>query len=134
MRDLITHLIIYGNNKAAGSRARAATQRAPKGSRNRLSEEFLRAFVEDFERHGAGVIELVRSKRPQDYLKVAASLIPKQIEIEPDRPRPVHELSDEELSASISDGIDRVIDRILLDRGHAPLNQVERERLKQGAI
>jgi hypothetical protein len=53
----------------------------PKGSRNRLSEDFIRAFAEDFEVHGAAVIEEVRRERPSDYLKIAASLLPKDFEL-----------------------------------------------------
>src|SRR6476659_1067039 len=48
----------------------------PRGSRNKLSEDFLNAFAQDFERHGAVVIDNVRGERPQDYLRIAASLFP----------------------------------------------------------
>jgi len=51
----------------------------PKGSRNRLSEDFIRAFADDFEVYGAAVIEEVRRERPSDYenLRVAASQGPR---------------------------------------------------------
>jgi hypothetical protein len=91
----------------------------------------LNTFAPDFERHGADVIEKVREERPQDYLKIAASLLPKQMKIEAGRSRPAYELTDEEISAIISNEIDDVIDRILIDRGHAPLNAAEREQVKQ---
>ena len=45
----------------------------PKGSRNRLSEAFIQALAEDFERHGAAVIERVRIEKPDAYLKVVAA-------------------------------------------------------------
>jgi hypothetical protein len=35
----------------------------------------------DFEQHGPAVIEKVREERPHDCLKVAAALVPKQLEI-----------------------------------------------------
>jgi hypothetical protein len=54
----------------------------PKGSRNKLSEEFLRALADDFETNGAAVIEQVRTERPHDYLKVCASVLPKRLESE----------------------------------------------------
>jgi len=57
-------------------------QGRPRGSRNKLGEDFVRALCEDFEQHGAAVIALVRETRPQDYLKVVAALVPKQIEAE----------------------------------------------------
>ena len=53
----------------------------PKGSRNRLSEDFIRAFADDFEVYGAAVIEEVRRERPSDYLKICASLLPKDLEV-----------------------------------------------------
>jgi len=62
----------------------------------------MKTFAQDFERYGAGVIEKVREQRPHDYLKVAVSLLPKQMEIEMDT-RPAEELSDEELTYLIRD-------------------------------
>jgi Family of unknown function (DUF5681) len=103
----------------------------PPGSRNKLSEDFLNTFAQYFERHGRRVIEKVRDERPRDYLRIAASLLPKQMEIEANRSRPAYELTDEELSALLSNDIDVVIDRILIDRGHAPLSPAEREHMKQ---
>lgn len=75
----------------------------PKGARSRLSEAFLAEFHTDWEEHGKAVIAAVREQRPHEYLRVAASLIPKQIGIEPDS-RPYRELSDEELTAIILKG------------------------------
>jgi len=37
-------------------------------------------LAEDFEAHGKDVIEKVRAERPHDYLKIVASLVPKQME------------------------------------------------------
>jgi hypothetical protein len=54
----------------------------PKGARAKLSEKLLDIFGKDFAKHGRAVIEQVRTERPGDYLKVAASLIPKQVEAE----------------------------------------------------
>ena len=54
----------------------------PKGSRNKLGEDFIRALCEDFEEHGAAVIATVRESRPHDYLKIVASLLRKQIEVD----------------------------------------------------
>lgn len=52
-----------------------------KGSRNKLGEDFLQKLQADFEAHGKEAIEVVRAERPADYLKVVASLLPKQVEI-----------------------------------------------------
>jgi hypothetical protein len=54
----------------------------PKGSRNRLGEDFLRALADDFAEHGSEAIEDVRINSPKDYLKVIASLLPKGVELD----------------------------------------------------
>ena len=55
-----------------GSGGRAA------GSRNKLQAVLIENIAEDFAEHGAGVIRIVRLERPTEYLKVVASLIPKE--------------------------------------------------------
>ena len=72
----------------------------PKGSRNKVSEKLLETLAIDFEDHGKDVIEKVRAERPADYLKIVASLVPKQMEIEDLRTsRRAEDLSDNELAA-----------------------------------
>lgn len=70
----------------------------PKGSRNKLSEDFLKALYDDFREHGPGVVAKVREDRPVAYLKVVASVIPKQVEIT----NVTDDLSDEMLEALIT--------------------------------
>jgi hypothetical protein len=53
----------------------------PKGSRNKLGEAFIQALANDFERHGAEAIERVRIEKPEAYLKVIASLLPKDLNL-----------------------------------------------------
>ena len=53
----------------------------PKGSRNKLGEAFIQALAEDFERHGVEAIERVRIEKPEAYLKVIASLVPKDLNL-----------------------------------------------------
>ena len=53
----------------------------PPGSKNKLGEEFIRALQEDFNEHGPTVIETVRREKPDQYLKVIASVIPKDMNI-----------------------------------------------------
>lgn len=53
----------------------------PKGSRNKLGEAFIAALHDDFQAHGPQVIETVRVGKPDQYLKVIASILPKQLEI-----------------------------------------------------
>lgn len=52
----------------------------PKGARNKLGEEFIRALYEDFKEYGPDTIATVRDEKPDQYLKVVASILPKEIE------------------------------------------------------
>ena len=54
----------------------------PKGSRNKLGEAFTQALYEDFQTNGVAAIQAVREQKPDQYLKVIASLMPKQLEID----------------------------------------------------
>lgn len=53
----------------------------PKGARTKLGEQFLAALQEDFEANGIEAIQIVRAERPQDYIKVIASLMPKDLNL-----------------------------------------------------
>lgn len=53
----------------------------PKGSRNRLSENFLAALADDFDAHGVKAIKTVREEDPGKYLSVVAQLVPKETDI-----------------------------------------------------
>ena len=53
----------------------------PKGSRHKLGEDFIRALAEDFENHGKDAIVKMREDRPGDYIKVIASLVPKDLNL-----------------------------------------------------
>lgn len=70
----------------------------PKGSRNRLGEAFVQALHDDFQRHGIETIGRVRTERPHEYLKVVASLLPKQLEI---KESDFDSFSDDELAAFV---------------------------------
>jgi hypothetical protein len=49
----------------------------PKGARSRLSEAFLTAIADDFDEHGIATLVSMREQRPGDYIKVIASLMPR---------------------------------------------------------
>jgi hypothetical protein len=53
----------------------------PKGARNKLGEAFLEAMLEDFTQHGTAAIEVVRAEKPDQYLKVIASILPKEMNL-----------------------------------------------------
>ena len=69
-----------------------------KGSRHKLGEDFLAAMVADFEQHGPATIAKVCEERPADYLKIVASILPKELNVRTD---PLEELSDDDLEAAI---------------------------------
>ena len=54
----------------------------PLGSKNRLSEYFLHELADHFERYGREAIERVFEDRPAEYLRIIASLIPKELILE----------------------------------------------------
>jgi hypothetical protein len=52
-----------------------------KGSRNRLGEAFVADLLADWQEFGPAAITAVRRNRPADYLKVIASILPKDLHI-----------------------------------------------------
>jgi hypothetical protein len=67
----------------------------PLGSRNRLTETALQMLGEHFAEFGKEAIDRVYREQPGTYLKIVASLLPRQVSIE--KLSPLHDLSDEEL-------------------------------------
>ena len=71
----------------------------PKGSRNKISEAFLADLYEDWEGNGVEVIRQVREERPADYLKVVASVLPKDLNV---NVNPLDMMTDEQLRNYVS--------------------------------
>lgn len=69
----------------------------PKGTRPMLGEAFVQALYADFQEHGAVAMKEARESKPADYLRVIASLLPKEVEIK----RPLEDMSDDELVNAI---------------------------------
>ena len=67
------------------------------GSKDRLSREFLDALCADFTEHGKAAIQDARTSDPGAYLRVIASIMPKEIEIK----RPMADLTEDELANAI---------------------------------
>jgi hypothetical protein len=84
-----------------------------KGSRNLLSKAFIDALAKEFQEHGAEAIRIVRIERPHEFLKVVASLLPKEFEITTSN---IREVSDDELDRFIE------LARVQLGRPVASLN------------
>lgn len=70
----------------------------PAGTRNALQGSFLKKLQEDFDKFGALAIRQCRKKDPTGYVRVVASLMPKELEIK----RPLEELDDAQLAAAIA--------------------------------
>lgn len=70
----------------------------PKGSRNKLGEAFVTDLLSDWEKNGIAAIEVVRSEKPDAYLKVIASLLPRHVDV---KVSPLEEMSDDQLKQRI---------------------------------
>lgn len=71
----------------------------PKGSRNKLGDAFLCDLLEDWEANGKAAIATVRDERPHEYLKVVASILPRQVEIREDL---FDDLTEDQLAAIVA--------------------------------
>ena len=70
----------------------------PVGTRNRLQGGFMRDLADDWDAHGKLAIQQCREKSPETYIRVVASLMPKELEIK----QPLDELSEDELIAGVA--------------------------------
>lgn len=66
----------------------------PKGARNKLGEAFIEALHESFQAQGADCIQRVIDDKPDQYLKVIASLLPKEMHLNVNN---TDDLTDEQL-------------------------------------
>jgi len=53
----------------------------PKGSRNKLGEQFIEDLYADWQAHGVVTLQRVRDEKPDQYLKVVASILPKDLNV-----------------------------------------------------
>src|SRR5215471_1479450 len=53
----------------------------PRGAKNKLHRSFIEALRADFDQHGRAVIAIVRVERPDVYLRVIASILPRELEV-----------------------------------------------------
>lgn len=70
----------------------------PVGSRNRLQGDFVRELAEDFAKNGKQAIVDMRTDKPGDYIRVIASLMPKEIDVG----TKFAALTDDEIAAGIA--------------------------------
>lgn len=85
-----------GKQMPEGKRFEPGNPGRPKGSRNKLGEAFVQALHDDFNEHGVTAITTMRGADPGGYVRVIASLLPKEFKIET-----TSDLTDEQLDARI---------------------------------
>ena len=51
----------------------------PKGSKNKISEKFLENLYENWERQGANALDKAAENEPMQYVKMVASLVPREL-------------------------------------------------------
>src|SRR5699024_158644 len=73
----------------------------PKGSRNKLAEDFLSDVLAEWQNHGAVAVSDMREKNPGDFVKMVASLLPKEMNL--NISDNLSELSDDELLGQLRD-------------------------------
>jgi hypothetical protein len=99
----------------------------PRGSRNRLCEKFIGDLQEDWEKHGARVIENVRRNDPSAYLRIVALMVRPvhHVEVEQD---PMRDLSDEELVEIVIDGLTAINPELQIVRRPALKDQPKKSQ------
>ena len=71
----------------------------PKGARSKLGEEFLQDMLADWKEHGAAVISAVRIDKPDQYLKVVAAVLPKELNVKVSE---LDDLTDDQLARQLA--------------------------------
>ena len=71
----------------------------PKGSRNRLSEDFVAALYDDFRDHGSAAIAACRAEKPDVYVRVIAGLLSKDMTI---KVQQLDDLTDDQLMRKLA--------------------------------
>lgn len=71
----------------------------PKGSRNKLGEAFLADMLADWSEHGADTIARVRDEDPTQYVKVVASVLPKELNV---KVNDFDDLTDDQLARQLA--------------------------------
>jgi hypothetical protein len=103
-QDETTGRFLAGNSGNGGRK---------KGSRSKLGEVFLADLYADWENNGKAAIEKVRTDKPDVYLKVVASILPKDINVSMD---PFEGTTDEELIGRLRE-LDKLMRPFIDDDG-----------------
>ena len=82
----------------------------PKGSRNKLGDNFLKDLQALWADEGEKVLKEARAEKPMEFAKMVARLLPKELLV---RTSPLEEMTDDELS----DKLEQLEDFIAVARG-----------------
>ena len=85
----------------------------PKGSRNKLSEDFFRDLCDAWQAFGKPALETMAMLYPVEFVRLAASLVAKEPEVT--TPLVMERLSDAQLEAIIARGIEGGLDPAATD-------------------
>ena len=66
----------------------------PRGSRNKLSDDFVAALYDDFRDHGSAAIAACRAEKPDVYVRIIAGILPKDVHF---KVQSLDELTDDQL-------------------------------------
>jgi hypothetical protein len=91
----------------------------PAGTRNKLTTMLLSALVADFAEFGPAAVKIMRVERPADYIRVIASLVPKELLIQETA---LSEMSDDEIVESLA-----IIRRLKARAATALVEQIEQK-------
>ncbi|WP_246800845.1 hypothetical protein [Mesorhizobium amorphae] len=94
-------------------KAAAAVPSRPKRPKKTLGDDFVAAVRADFKTHGAGVIAAVRADKPDQYLKIVLSVLPKDLHVNINE---LDALSDDEIRSRIR-GLEAVLKPFLETSG-----------------
>jgi hypothetical protein len=89
----------YGKGRNGRGQFTTGNPGRPVGARSRLSEHFLAAVNADWQEHGPEALKKVREERPQDYIRVIASLLPREVMVA--QVESFEHLSDDELEREV---------------------------------
>jgi hypothetical protein len=71
----------------------------PKGTKNKLSEAFIEDLHSDWLEHGKSVLKATREQNPGQYMRVVASLLPKDVNLQVTA---VDEMPDEHIDETLA--------------------------------
>lgn len=102
----------------------------PKGSKNKLTEAFWSDYAAAWETHGQAALEAVATSEPAKFVAVAASLMPKDVNVN----TTITDMTDEQLESRIASLAKQVGDAIGFAAGNGAAPDGEKAPLRPNQI